>query len=483
MRISESTPQALTCDVLVVGGGFAGRTAARHVGTQGFSVVLVDAKTYFEFTPSVPRCIVCPDAIANSARPHSDAERKLHPGRNVSTVHGVVAELTDGSAFVNVASGLPIQRGTLSVNFRYCIWAAGSGYDDPIHPNGATLSSIRDRKGDMSSWLEKLKTSRSVLVLGGGLVGVEMAAELAEIQKRYARSEMRLLFPKIILASSGDRLLPRLPRRAGMLAEQFLLSRGVKRVTRRLRREGEAEGRRCVANPESLSREHVYVAADGSGLRVSADVVFDCTGSRRNKRGDALRAYASSCADSAVFPGRAGMVRVRKTLQLYGSDNVFVAGDAGAVDHELLLEHEGGLGGEKTAYAAVEGGRLAAQNVTQLLRAGAATDMRAGPLQLRRYPGDAFGGPFPRMFAVGLGKWDGVLCVGPLVLGGPVVALTKTVIEFMSVRAVSRGGFVESVWTSTERLLYGVVQALSAAGRWYESSPLPTRLQARLSAR
>lgn len=44
--------------VVVIGGGFAGRRLHRILSHSAFHVTLVDAKGYFEYTPSVLRCLV-----------------------------------------------------------------------------------------------------------------------------------------------------------------------------------------------------------------------------------------------------------------------------------------------------------------------------------------------------------------------------------------------------------------------------------------
>src|SRR3989338_3106921 len=48
--------------VVIIGGGFAGSTAARKLEND-FDVTLIDAKDYFEFTPSVLRTLVEPKHI------------------------------------------------------------------------------------------------------------------------------------------------------------------------------------------------------------------------------------------------------------------------------------------------------------------------------------------------------------------------------------------------------------------------------------
>lgn len=57
--------------VLIVGGGFAGRTARRLL-LQDFDVALVDAKGYFEYVPAVLRCFVEPSHARNIILKHPE---------------------------------------------------------------------------------------------------------------------------------------------------------------------------------------------------------------------------------------------------------------------------------------------------------------------------------------------------------------------------------------------------------------------------
>lgn len=72
--------------VVIVGGGFAGRTALRELRTE-FEVTLIESKEYFEYTPSTLRCLVEPDHARKIVLPqpshitvgsviHFDSKRK-----------------------------------------------------------------------------------------------------------------------------------------------------------------------------------------------------------------------------------------------------------------------------------------------------------------------------------------------------------------------------------------------------------------------
>lgn len=473
----------LSVDVLVVGGGFAGRCASRKIASNGLSVALVDPKSFFEFTPSILRALLVPQSVSHITAEHSQV------GVNIRFLRGIVSNLTESTATVELAESATmnnrnINASNVPVSFRYCIWAGGSAYPEPIRASLTSCGSVAHRKRELAGWRERLRGAKSVLVLGGGLVGVELAAELSELTNRTSRDGwanvhsiwrrcwemLRRSGPveaqprmNIWLAAPRGLLIPRLPQRASRKALKFLESRGVVVIKSRLM--PDKKGRASV-------KRLGYVSNDGPDVRISPDIVFDCTGPRQGAAGNSIRALAQLCGNrNALAPGRACLVRVRDTLQLPGVDNVFVAGDAAVVDGELDPVGSGGLGCEKTAYAAMEAGRLAAENVIALSRAGAES-ATISP-SLKRYPGNAFPtGKFPRLFAVSLGKWDGILCVGPVVIGGPIVSVCKAGVQVLSVRALQKGGMAGHTLVFVESCMYWAVHLASRLFRYGQRNGL-----------
>lgn len=287
------------------------------------------------------------------------------------------------------------------------------------------------------------------------MVGVELAAELVERVKTSNRMHSASTFndkPEVVLATSSSALMPRLPRRAGQYAESFLRKRGVKVVVGRFHPVPRV-GRSC-------GKPLVYQSEKDPEARIAADIAFDCSGPRPSALGEPLRNFVSAAGASSDINPRSGVVRVQQTLQLRCSDNIFVSGDAGIVDNELTLSSEGGLNCEKTGFAAGEAGGLAARNVLRLMDAG--SENAAGPASLLRYPEDAFaGGAFPRLFIVSLGKWDGVVCIGPLVFGGVLAALAKVFVEKLSIRAYALHGLSSKILGAVEVLSFRFCTFLS----------------------
>lgn len=270
---------------------------------------------------------------------------------------------------------------------------------------------------------------RRVLVVGAGPIGVELAAELIGLVGTETS-------PSITLAASPRGVLPRLPKRAGLYAKTWLTERGVRVIEARMKVS------KVLENGYSE-----YSNAPDTSIVVSSDLVFECTGAQSN---NATRALVEGDVCSAQSVQHDGSVKVLDTLQLPDAHHIFVVGDASRVEGELEM---GGLACEKTAFAAEEAGKLAAQNVVALMRSESL--MSGRPDRLRRYPHDAFPQRrFPRLFAVSLYKHHGVLCLGPFVITGVVPAGAKYAIELFGVPSAQASGALSFGFRAFEYLTY-----------------------------
>jgi choline dehydrogenase-like flavoprotein len=141
-------------DVLVVGGGFAGVTAARKLSRNGAQVLLVDAKSYFEYTPAALRCIVRPSAIVRSTALHRSRSPSLH------FVHGNVVDIQYGHAVISRHGKSQASENEV-VDFKVCVWAGGTHYVPPIRPNSAmSHKSPLGREHELSSTLQDMLNAR-----------------------------------------------------------------------------------------------------------------------------------------------------------------------------------------------------------------------------------------------------------------------------------------------------------------------------------
>lgn len=284
------------------------------------------------------------------------------------------------------------------------IFCTGTPYAAPIRQDindiSVTKPTMASRLEEIENYNKRLVNSSHVIVSGGGLVGVELAAELS-VRLAGTISEITLI--------SRSTLLSTLPAPAGKYAVQWL--RGRKNV-------------KLLLNDEIIGGDGDKVYHTKSGKQLHADMCIDCTGSRAVHK-------ASRLPDQLLSPFNSrGLINVDECLRATDHPSagaVFAAGD--------VVEHATGQGvgfactlprapyGSLTALPAVRSAHLAesqaeicAHNVAALLTA---STRHGAPPRLHRYPQNMFWSPLcPLISCVSLGPRCGIVVFNDLVLGG-----------------------------------------------------------------
>jgi NADH dehydrogenase FAD-containing subunit len=337
--------------VVVIGGGFAGTYVARHLEND-FDVTLIDCKEYFEFTPSVLRTIVEPAHIKKIQALHSHYLHKTH------IVRGHADDIINNAVVV----------GKKKYPFDYLVVSSGSRYNVPI--KGDTVVQAT-RAAELRNHAQKLKKTKKVLIIGGGIVGVELAAEIASH------------FPdkEVTLAHSRDELMNRSPKKARDYAQRYLEKRGV----------------RILWNTYVMGKKgSAYLTKSGEKIR--AGLAFLCTGITPNWE-FLKRHYSKSLTDRH-------QIKVNSYLQIKGHKNVFAAGDITAIKEEKLAQTA-----EKQAAIVTANIRLAHAKKPLLTYESASRPM-----------------------VISLGKYDGLLIKKNWVIKGWIPAIMKSLVEWKSMR-------------------------------------------------
>src|SRR3989344_2372833 len=243
--------------LVIIGGGFAGSLAAKKL-EKHFDTVFIDTKDYFEFTPSVLRTIVEPEHAKKIQVLHSHYLHKAH------LIRDEVTTITDKE----------VKTKKQSYPYDY-------------------------------------------LVIGGGLVGIELAAEIA------------CKFPKkeIILVHASSELIERNPQKARNYAKRLLEDKGVN----------------IIFNERVAVRDGIYKTKKYS---FKPDIAFLCVGIMPN--------YEHLAPHCSISLDEKNSLCVNKYLQVQNHKNVFAAGDITNIKEE------------KTAQSAEKQAEVVVKNICRL---------------------------------------------------------------------------------------------------------------------
>jgi len=266
--------------VVIIGGGFAGSHAAKDL-EKDFDVTLLDTKDYFEFTPGILRTIVEPEHIRKIQVLHTDYLRFAR------VIRGKVTSVT--RKYVNIENR--------RFDYDYLVIASGSSYEAPFK-DPEIVNTARGKR--LRNYYSKLLEAKRVLIIGGGVVGVEMAGEIVY---KYPEKE-------VIMVHSKERLIDRNFHKAINYAEKILKKKGVK-----------------ILFSERVKGKRKGVWVTTKGKKIQADLVFLCTGIKPNY--DFI---------PKKYLGNRG-IKVDKYLRIIGFKNAFAIGDVTGIREEKTAQN------------------------------------------------------------------------------------------------------------------------------------------------
>jgi len=336
MRAGAAEPH-----VVIVGGGFGGLATARALARAPVHVTLLDRHNHHLFQPllyQVATAGLSPAEIASPIR------RILSDQRNVTVLLAEATAVDPEAKLVHLADGdlsydqLILATGATHSYFGRDHWSLHAPglktLDDALEIRHRVLLAFE--KAEREEDAERRRQWLTLVVVGGGPTGVEMAGALAEIARHTLPGDFRHIDPtsaRVVLVEAGPRVLAAYPPDLSESARRQLEALGVQVWTGAAVTAVDAEGVQ-MGGDRLAARTVVWAAGvEASPLARSLDVPLD----------------------------RAGRVRVEQDLSVPGQPDIFVIGDLAAVESD-------GHAVPGVAPAAIQMGRHASANVLRRLR-------------------------------------------------------------------------------------------------------------------
>ncbi|EMD36055.1 hypothetical protein CERSUDRAFT_115968 [Gelatoporia subvermispora B] len=319
-----------TKTVAVLGASYGGARAAQVLAQglpAGWRVVLIDRNSHMNHLYVLPRYAVLPVHAHKAFIPYSrlfasaleaaaqsdsqpDAVQPVEPSPHI-ILHAEVTSLSTHSLTLSRAfpeHGVTGNPPTLA--FDYVVYALGSHLPAPINLWGPVGNESEAKGGPVQlgtkaggiNWLSRFRDqvehASSVLVVGGGALGIQYATDIAEV------------FPtkRVTLLHSRPRLLPKFDEQ---MHSEILSSLSALNVDTIL---GERLDLESVRTPKTISvnGQLERVVRTENGREIHASMVLLCTGQTPNT------ALLKDLVPDAIIPEgpSKGMVRVKRTMQV-----------------------------------------------------------------------------------------------------------------------------------------------------------------------
>jgi NADH:ubiquinone reductase (H+-translocating) len=337
--------------VVIVGGGFGGVYAARALRRSPVVVTLIDRRNFHTFSPMLYQAAtgaVAPSEVSQPLR------TMLRRQRNASVILGEVTELDADARQLRLSDGtslgydsLIVATGTQPSYFGHEAWrehAPGlKTLEDATEMRRRALLAFEAAERETDA--DRRRAWMTLVVVGGGPTGVELAGALAELARETMRSEFRAIDPRgarVVLIEAVDEILPGWPEFLRSSARHELEELGVEIRT----------GTRV----EEVGPTHVHVRAGAEAERIDTRTAFWAAGVRPSAFGRRVARALAAPTD------RVGRIVVEPDLSVVGHPEVFVVGDLAAI------QDANGEPVPDVAQKGIQGGRHAARVITERLR-------------------------------------------------------------------------------------------------------------------
>ena len=295
----------------IIGAGFAGLTAARHLAKSKTDVLLMDRTNHHLFQPLLYQVATAALSPAQIAQP---IRRILKKQKNCLTGMAEVKSIDTDKNLITTSKStvaydyLVLATGTTHTYFGHENWekyAPGlKTIDDALLVRQRILDAFE--KAETCTDPKEREALLTFVLVGGGPTGVEMAGAIAELAQHTLKDEFRFIdtsTARVVLVEAGPRILSAFPDKLSDKALKDIEGMGVE-----------------VRLNEAVTDCHDDGVQIGETFIPSKTVVWSA-GVKASPAAKWIHAPAD----------KAGRIEVDGHLQVKGYENVFAIGDTACV--------------------------------------------------------------------------------------------------------------------------------------------------------
>ncbi|KIV91141.1 hypothetical protein PV10_05717 [Exophiala mesophila] len=289
-------------NVVVVGGSYVGRAAAQELARvipSTHRVLLIEPHSHFHHLFTFPRFAILPGHEHKAFVPYTGIFSSVPNPAQHAVVHARVVSVQARQVILDRQ-----WQGSTTIPFEYLAIATGTKLSQPA-------AMKEDDKASSVTYLRShqnaIKKAKSILIVGGGAVGVQMATDLKEI---YPEKQ-------VTVVQSRAHVMPQFHEKLHSRVKQRFDQLGVKLIT----------GARVVLPAGGFpSLGEPFEVKLTTGETLTTEFVVLATGQKPNND---LVADLESAAPGTIINPQNGYIRVRPTLQFANKDfpRLFAVGD------------------------------------------------------------------------------------------------------------------------------------------------------------
>lgn len=333
--------------VVIVGGGFAGLAVARGLRKAPVQITLVDRTNHHLFQPLLYQVAM---GGLNPAEIASPIRGVLRSQKNATCWMGEVTAIDTEKQVVELDNGgQSLKYDTLVLAAGGCTSYFGNDHWEKVAPGLKTIGEALEIRHRVLTALEGAERTANpeqrerlmtMVVIGGGPTGVEMAGGLAELTRSVLRWDYRQIQPhqaRVVLLEGGPRLLSVMPEPFSTYTAKRLKSMGVEVLLGE--RVLDLQPGKVVTDKQEIHAENIIWAAGVGGNPIARLL--------------------------GAETDRAGRVVVDPDMRVKGSANIYCLGDMASYCHPHTF---GGKPLPGVAPVAMQQGKWAAKNILAQLK-------------------------------------------------------------------------------------------------------------------